>query len=61
MIDVNAPLSITHQCALLALSRASYDRSRAPRQDDADDALNQALTSIYERHPSYGSRRMQLA
>ena len=61
MIDADAPLSITHQCALLALSRASYYRSRAPRQDDADPALNQALTSIYERHPYYGSRRMQLA
>jgi len=61
MIDADAPLSITHQCALLALSRASYYRSRAPRQDEADPALNQALTSIYERHPYYGSRRMQLA
>ena len=61
MIAPTAPLSITHQCALLALSRASYYWSRVPRQEDADLALNDALTSIYERHPYYGNRRMQLA
>ena len=61
MIDATAPLSIMHQCALLALSRASYYRSRAPRPVAADVALKQALTSIYERHPYYGSRRLQLA
>ena len=61
MIEPTAPLSITHQCALMALSRASYYRSRAPWQGHVDTALNDALTSIYERHPYYGSRRMQLA
>ncbi len=59
MIDATAPLSITHQCALLAISRASYYRSRAPW--DVDVMLKQTLTSLYERHPYYGSRRLQLA
>ena len=61
MIDATAPLSITHQCTLLAISRASYYRSRAPRSADVDVMLKQTLTSLYERHPYYGSRRLQLA
>ena len=61
MIDSTSRLPITRQCALLDLSRASYYRTRAPRQDDEDAAMKATLSEVYERHPYYGSRRMQLA
>ena len=60
MIDSRAKLSITRQCRLLELSRASHYRSRAPRRE-TETALRRSLEAIYERHPYYGSRRMQLA
>lgn len=60
MIDATPPLSITHQCTLLALSRASYDRSKASRPEDIDVTLKQALTSLYERYPYYRSRLLHL-
>ena len=60
-IEPPTPLSITRQCAPPALSCASYVRSRAPGPDNAGTALNEASTSIYERHPYVNSRRMQLA
>ena len=60
MIDSRAQLSITRQCRLLELSRASHYRFRAPRRE-TETALRRSLEAIYERHPYYGSRRMQLA
>ena len=60
MIDAMAPLSITHQCELLAISRAVHYRFRSPRSADTGIMLKQTLTSLSERHPYYGSRRLQL-
>ena len=60
MIDSRAKLSITRQCRLLELSRASHYRFRAPRHE-TETVLRRSLEVVYERHPYYGSRRMQLA
>ena len=58
MIDADARCrSRTHvRCWRRPVRRAT--RSKAPRHDEADPVLNQALTSIHERHLYYGSRRM---
>ena len=58
MIDSKWKLPITRQCALLDLSRASYYRSRAPRQE-TEGSLKRTLAALHERHPYHGSRRMQ--
>ena len=60
MIDSRAQLSITRQCRLPELSRASHYRFRVPRRE-TETVLRRSLEAVYERHPYYGSRRMQLA
>lgn len=54
----HAALSISRQCALIGISRASaYTTPTPPRAEDL--TLYSALDALYTDHPYYGQRRMQ--
>ena len=59
MIGSGATISVKHQCELLAVSRSNYYRSLRPRPV-TDRALRDATAGIYEQHPFYGKRRVQV-
>lgn len=51
-------ISITRQCALLEISRASW--YYAPAIDEHDLAVMAAIDEIFTAHPFYGSRRIRV-
>ena len=60
MIAPGAGLSVSRQCALLAVARSSfYYRPRPERAEELD--LLERLDRIFTDHPVYGSRRLQVA
>ena len=60
MIAPEAGLSVTRQCALLAVARSSfYHRPRPDRAEELE--LLERLDRIFTDHPVYGSRRLQVA
>src|SRR6185295_3157918 len=60
MIAPEAGLSVSRQCALLAVARSSfYYRPRPERADELE--LLERLDRIFTDHPVYGSRRLQVA
>ena len=60
MIAPEAGLSVSRQCALLAVARSSfYYRSRP--ESGAELALLKRLDRIFTDNPVYGSRRLQVA
>ena len=60
MIAPEAGLSVSRQCALLAVARSSfYYRSRPERPAELE--LLERLDRIFTDHPVYGSRRLQVA
>lgn len=60
MIDRGHPLSVTRQCAILALSRASV-YSPAAAVNDRTLALLRCMDEIHVQYSFYGSRRMRYA
>lgn len=57
--DEGCPLSISRQCQLLGLNRASYYRPTKPPEESAENlALMRLIDEEYLRHPFYGSRKM---
>src|SRR6202043_4284586 len=57
---VAAVVSVTRQCALLAVARSSfYHRPRPERAEELE--LLERLDRIFTEHPVYGSRRLQVA
>ena len=60
MIAPEAGLSVTRQCALLAVARSSfYYRPRPERTEELE--LLERLDRIFTDCPVYGSRRLQVA
>ena len=59
MIGSGATLSVKHPCELLEVSRSNDYRSLRPRSV-TDRALRDAIAGIYEQHPFYGKRRVQV-
>ena len=60
MIAPEAGLSVSRQCALLAVARSSfYHRPRPDRAEELE--LLERLDRIFTDHPVYGSRRLQVA
>jgi putative transposase len=60
MIAPEAGLSVSRQCALLAVARSSfYYRPRPERAEELE--LLERLDRIFTDHPVYGSRRLQVA
>ena len=60
MIAPEAGLSVSRQCALLAVARSSfYYRPRPERTEELE--LLERLDRIFTDHPVYGSRRLQVA
>ncbi len=57
-IDAKDPLSITKQCALSGVCRASIYTRKAQQANTEDLALCRLIDAEYTRHPFYGSRRM---
>ena len=58
MIEVAHPvLSVTRQCALLGLPRASYYHRARPKPEE-NLRLMRLIDEQYTRAPFYGSRRM---
>lgn len=59
MIEVeNPPLSISKQCELLGISRASAYYVPVPLVSADDQEIMNQIDLIYTRHPYFGSRRM---
>ena len=52
-------LSITRQCELMGLARASYYRSMGMPESEENLALMRLIDEEYTRHPFYGSRKMR--
>jgi putative transposase len=60
MIEPNHPkLSMTQQCELIGLPRASYYRTNNSRESDESLLLMHLIDEEYLRHPFYGSRKMR--
>jgi putative transposase len=60
MIEPEAGLSISRQCALLGVARSSF--YYRPRPESAEEfELLKRLDRIFTDHPVYGSRRLQVA
>jgi putative transposase len=60
MIAPEAGLSVSRQCALLAVARSSF--YYRPRPDHAEELeLLERVDRIFTDHPVYGSRRLQVA
>ena len=58
MIEPGHPkLSVTRQCELLALPRASYDHRPVPESDENLD-LMRVIDETYLAYPCFGSRQM---
>ncbi len=55
----NSILSVTRQCQLIGLSRASYYRSSTVTETEDNLELMQLLDEEYTRHPFYGSRKLR--
>ena len=59
MIGSGATISVKHPCELLEVSRSNDYRSLRPRSV-TDRALRDTIAGIYEQHPFYGKRRVQV-
>lgn len=55
----NPKLSISQQCCLLDLSRASYYRLQRATTCEKDLAMMNIIDEIYLRYPFYGSRKIR--
>ena len=60
MIAPEAGLSVSRQCALLAVARSSFYYRRRPDRAEEPELLER-LDRIFTDHPVYGSRRLQVA
>ena len=59
-IELEHPqLSISRQCELIGLSRASYYRQELPTESEENLALMQRIDELYTRYPFYGSRKIR--
>jgi putative transposase len=52
-------LSVSRQCELIGLPRASYYRQRMEVQAEQNQVLMRLIDEEYTRHPFYGSRQMR--
>lgn len=60
MIEPNHPkLSISKQCDLLGVARASYYRKSVPEESPENLALMNLIDEEYTKHPFYGTRKMR--
>ena len=58
-VTLTKTLSVTRQCALAGISRATVYAHRKPKViDQSDLQLSGMIDREYTRHPFYGSRRM---
>lgn len=52
-------LSVSRQCELIGLSRASYYREVAQTESEEDLELMRRIDELYTRYPFYGSRKIR--
>jgi len=58
MIEQISDLTVSRQCELLELSRASYYYNPRDPLDEADYNIMRRMDEIFTEHPYYGTRRM---
>lgn len=58
LVDVDHPITLSRQCALLGLARSSYYYEPVPRRHDLP--LCREIDAVYTDHPYYGVVRMTL-
>ena len=59
LVDSAEPLSVRSQCELLGVARSTlYYESRAESAENLD--LMRRLDELHMKHPTYGSRRLQV-
>ena len=55
----HSELSISRQCELIGLSRASYYRPVVQTESEENLELMHRIDTLYTRYPFYGSRKIR--